>query len=200
MILYHLILALLWMLYCFLHSLLASLGFKKMVQRVSGKGYQYYRLYYTLFAFLSLAALIYFGVSIPTIQIFRPPVFILAIGYLFTIAGLGLMMICIKKYFIGLSGLLSLVKERRSQTLIITGVHQYVRHPLYLGTFAFIWGLFLVLPYLSFGISNLIITVYTLIGIRLEESKLITEFGESYRLYKEKVPKLIPFTKAKLHF
>jgi protein-S-isoprenylcysteine O-methyltransferase Ste14 len=56
-----------------------------------------------------------------------------------------------------------------------------------------LWGLFIILPYLSFLISNIIITIYTLIGIELEEKKLELEFGESYRQYKQKVPKLLPF-------
>jgi protein-S-isoprenylcysteine O-methyltransferase Ste14 len=96
-----------------------------------------------------------------------------------------------------LSGLRSLVIEDFSNELQITGIHKYTRHPLYLGTFGFIWGLFLLLPYLSLFIANIVITVYTLIGIRLEEQKLINEFGESYVKYRSTVPKLIPFLKPK---
>jgi protein-S-isoprenylcysteine O-methyltransferase Ste14 len=112
------------------------------------------------------------------------------------LSGLSLMLVCIKKYFISLSGLLSLVKETVSHQLLITGIHRYIRHPLYLGTFTFLWGLFLTTPYLSLLIANSIITVYTLIGIRLEETKLINEFGENYKLYQKKVPKLIPSFKT----
>jgi protein-S-isoprenylcysteine O-methyltransferase Ste14 len=41
-------------------------------------------------------------------------------------------------------------------------------------------------------IAALIITVYVLFGIRLEEKKLYIEYGESYKEYSQKVPKLIP--------
>ena len=77
------------------------------------------------------------------------------------------MILCIKNYFLSLSGLKSLLNESYSNELIIKGVHRYVRHPLYLGTFAFIWGLWLLLPTVSFLIVNVIITTYTLVGIRL---------------------------------
>ena len=96
-----------------------------------------------------------------------------------------------------LSGLRSLAIEDFSNELQITGIHKYVRHPLYLGTFMFIWGLFLVIPLLSLLIANVIITVYTLIGIELEEKKLLSEFGENYRLYRQTVPKLIPTFKLR---
>jgi len=60
------------------------------------------------------------------------------------------------------------------------------------GTFLFIWGLFIFMPYASLLISNLIITCYTLIGIRFEEQKLLREFGQPYEEYKKRVPKIIP--------
>ena len=107
------------------------------------------------------------------------------------------MILCIQKYFISLSGLRSLINEKSSDILMINGIHRYMRHPLYLGTFLFIWGLFLIQPYLSLLIANTIITVYTLIGIGFEENKLVEEFGEQYTQYKKNVPKLFPFIKIK---
>jgi len=52
--------------------------------------------------------------------------------------------------------------------------------------------LFLILPYLSVLISNLVITLYTMIAIRFEEAKLIKEFGEEYRIYRKQVPMILP--------
>jgi protein-S-isoprenylcysteine O-methyltransferase Ste14 len=69
-----------------------------------------------------------------------------------------------------------------------------VRHPLYLGTFLFIWGAWLIIPLVSFGITNVVITLYTLIGIHFEERKLVEEFGQSYISYSRQVPKIIPFS------
>jgi methanethiol S-methyltransferase len=121
-------------------------------------------------------------------------------GILAAAAGLVLMLVCIRKYFFSLSGLRGLFIESATNELIITGVHKFMRHPLYLGTFAFIWGFFIVYPYLSLFISNTVITVYTLIGIHLEEQKLVAEFGDQYRQYRQRVPKLIPRFRSRRDF
>jgi protein-S-isoprenylcysteine O-methyltransferase Ste14 len=119
-------------------------------------------------------------------------------GGIISIGGLTVMGICIKKYFAQLSGLKSLyLNEKSSNILMITGIHTYIRHPLYAGTFLFIWGLWLLFPLLSLLITNFIITIYTIIGIHWEEEKLEAEFGESYQEYKSKVPKLIPSVRFK---
>lgn len=161
------------------------------------KNFKGYRLGYTLFAFIFLVALLYYQISIATIQLLSSMQIIKTAGTILSVAGLLLMLICIRKYFMSLSGLRSLIVENYSNQLQITGVHKYVRHPLYLGTFTFIWGLFLLLPYLSLLIANVMITIYTFIGIGLEEKKLIAEFGNSYTCYQNSVPKLIPFFKFK---
>jgi protein-S-isoprenylcysteine O-methyltransferase Ste14 len=76
--------------------------------------------------------------------------------------------------------------------LQISGVHRYVRHPLYLGTFIFLWGLFLLIPLWSSLIAVVLIQAYTQTGIIFEEKKLVAEFGDQYRDYQQAVPKLIP--------
>jgi protein-S-isoprenylcysteine O-methyltransferase Ste14 len=40
------------------------------------------------------------------------------------------------------------------------------------------------------------LTVYIIIGTKLEEKKLVLEFGEAYIKYQKEVPMLIPFTKV----
>ena len=196
MILNHIFLALLWIVYCVLHSVLASDWIKKNM-RMRMKNFKWYRLWYTLFAFVFLAAIIYFEVEMATMQLFQPNSFTVIAGTVLSLSGLGLMFICIRKYFMNLSGLRSLFIENFSNELQIKGVHKYVRHPLYLGTFVFIWGLLLLMPLASLLISNTIITIYTLIGIGLEERKLLTEFGESYSKYRKTVPMLIPSVKLR---
>lgn len=195
MVFNHIILAVLWIVYCALHSALASEELKKILrQRI--KDYKWYRLWYTLFAFVFLIVVLYFQVTIHTIKLFAPVIFFSVAGVIIGVAGLILMLVCIRKYFMNLSGLRSLVIENFSNKLQITGIHKYVRHPLYLGTFLFIWGLFVFMPLLSLLVANIIITGYTLIGIELEEKKLVNEFGESYHEYRKTVPKLVPFLKS----
>lgn len=110
------------------------------------------------------------------------------------VGGIAIMAICIRKYFLHLSGLKSLYlnDEQAANQLQITGIHRFVRHPLYSGTFMAIWGLWLLVPRLSLLLANLVITAYTLMAIAWEEQKLEAEFGDSYRRYKKEVPRLIP--------
>ncbi|HWI91130.1 MAG TPA: isoprenylcysteine carboxylmethyltransferase family protein [Flavisolibacter sp.] len=186
----------LWIVYCVLHSVLASEWIKQTLHR-NFKAYRWYRLFYTVFAFIFLVVIIYCQIQMRTIELFQRGNFVFVVGIITLTSGLFLMLVCIRKYFMNLSGLRSLAIEDFSNELQITGVHKYVRHPLYLGTFIFIWGLFLIIPQLSMLIANVIITVYTLIGIEIEERKLLAEFGDDYRLYRQTVPKLVPFPKLK---
>jgi protein-S-isoprenylcysteine O-methyltransferase Ste14 len=82
--------------------------------------------------------------------------------------------------------------EDKGPVLELTGIHTYVRHPLYLGTLATLWSVFLFFPLLNNLIACLAITVYTLIGIRLEERKLLRIFGRQYADYRRHTPMLIP--------
>jgi len=106
--------------------------------------------------------------------------------------GLVIMGICVRKYFYELSGLQAFQKREFRMTLQQKGLHKYVRHPLYFGTLLFIWGLFVIFPFLNNLIACVVITGYTLIGIELEEKKLQMEFGDEYDEYAKRVPKLIP--------
>ncbi|HEV7333707.1 MAG TPA: isoprenylcysteine carboxylmethyltransferase family protein [Flavisolibacter sp.] len=188
----HLLLAVLWITYCVLHSVLASLTVKTRVQKFAGVYFRHYRLFYTVFAAVSLVAIVYFQLRIQSTELLTTTLFSKIAGSLLGLIGISIMLVCIKKYFVSLSGIKSLVQETPSTELMIAGIHRYIRHPLYLGTFLAIWGLWLLFPTLSLFISNVVITAYTLYAIQLEEEKLIAEFGEQYREYQKRVPKLIP--------
>lgn len=165
--------------------------------RALGNNFRFYRLYYSLFAFAGFAALLFFQVTLFSPYFFSPTAASEAAGIVIGLAGLLIMVISIKKYFGRLSGLKTLFLDEvnTGNKLLITGIHRYVRHPLYSGTFLFIWGLFLFVPHASLLISNCIITIYTLIGVRFEENKLVKEFGQSYDEYKKRVPAIIPSLK-----
>jgi methanethiol S-methyltransferase len=198
MLIQHLLLAFFWILYCILHSVLASSKVKKGFEPVLKANYKYYRLFYTLFAFAGFVLIIYYQITISTIALFDVNTILFVIGLIVMLTGLLIMAISIKKYFMSLSGIKTLVTEEpQTNELRIDGVHKYVRHPLYSGTFLFIWGLFLLFPLLSLFIANAIITVYTLIGIVFEEQKLLKEFGNAYSDYQKQVPKIIPSFKRR---
>ena len=188
----HILLLLFWVLYGVLHSLLASLLLKKWLYKKAPAYEKYYRLGYSVFAFTSLVSLLWFQISITGIVLFVNGWLRFVPGIPLAFAGLVIMIICSKNYFLHLLGVETFLKKDATAKLKTDGLHRFVRHPLYLGTFMFITGLFFCFPYLSNLIMVLVIILYTLIGIRLEEKKLLIEFGEAYSLYQKKVPRLIP--------
>jgi methanethiol S-methyltransferase len=102
--------------------------------------------------------------------------------------GMFIMALCIRKYFAEMSGLYKLTSE----TLETTGMHRFVRHPLYLGTLMFILSLSLFWPEAKNFMALFVLFIYTRVGIYLEEKKLFYQFGEEYVSYKGNVPMLIP--------
>lgn len=182
----------LWVMYCTIHSLLAENTVKNYIQNFIGIGFKYYRPMYSIFAFITLALLLWFQFSIKSSWLFTPSIYTYLPGIIAGLTGLSIMTICINKYFYEMSGLQAIKNPQAKQTLQQSGLHQYVRHPLYLGTLLFIGGLFLIFPLMSNLIAAIIITLYVLLGIRLEEKKLELQFGSTYIEYAKKVPKLIP--------
>lgn len=192
----HILLAVFWIVFCFFHSFFANLGVKQKAANWLKQKFIYYRFYYTVFAFVSFGLVIFYQLWLPSFNLFQKTTVTNITGMIIGGGGLVIMAICIRKYFMSLSGVKTLIADHTQNDLQITGIHRFMRHPLYSGTFLFIWGLFLLIPTLSLFIANAIITGYTLLAIRWEEEKLIAEFGDQYRQYKKRVPRLIPFLKT----
>jgi protein-S-isoprenylcysteine O-methyltransferase Ste14 len=67
--------------------------------------------------------------------------------------------------------------------------HRYVRHPWYFFGLVLIWTRDMSVTTL---LSSVFITLYFVIGSRLEERKLLVYHGDVYRRYMARVPGLIP--------
>ena len=94
--------------------------------------------------------------------------------------------------FLGIDRLLT--RENTAPVkFIVRGMNQYVRHPIYSGLLLMFLGLFILLPTFMTLMVVLISLIYLDIGMRLEEKKLVAEFGEQYRDYQKEVKKMIPF-------
>jgi protein-S-isoprenylcysteine O-methyltransferase Ste14 len=188
----HIILVLLWLLFGILHSALAADRWKRLMLQWLGAGFKYYHFAYSVFAALSLAGILIFQFTMHSRLLYVAPVWVKGLFCLPVLAGLFIMLVVIRKYFFSLSGISVFYKEQPPVVLEQGGLHRYVRHPLYFGTLLFIWSLFLLFPYLNNLLACIVITLYTVLGARLEEKKLVVQFGEQYRMYKQHVPMLIP--------
>lgn len=178
-----------WVLYSFLHSALATLRTKTLITKLLQWPDSTYRIAYNLLAVLGLLALIYAQFKIESFSLFSKTTVINILAGCISFVGITIMISCIRKYFKQLSGMQG---EKTREVLEVDGLHRFVRHPLYLGTFIFLTGLFIFFPMVKNLGAVIIIITYTLIGIRFEEQKLVRRFGEAYREYQQKVPKIIP--------
>jgi protein-S-isoprenylcysteine O-methyltransferase Ste14 len=71
----------------------------------------------------------------------------------------------------------------------ISPIHRYVRHPWYFFGLVLVWS---GDKNPSLLISALAITIYLIVGSRLEERKLVALHGDAYRRYRQRVAGLVP--------
>lgn len=185
-------LALGWIGYGAIHSILASIKCKDFFERKAPFIAQHYRLLYLLIASITLVMMAFLFWETPRFLLWEQTLNFQIPGIILIISGSIIMGIIIRKYFRTTKNINDLIYDKNVPELFEKGLHSYVRHPLYLGTFLLIWGFFLLFPYGSLLVTNVIITLYTLLGIVYEEKKLIRVFGEKYARYKKEVPMIFP--------
>src|SRR5207302_7200524 len=140
---------------------MAATWFKTLIKLIMGRYFTYYRLIYSCIAAITLLLLLIFQFNHASRQLFKPAWPFVMVCIVFSIIGLSIMIVCIKKYFLNLSGVDVLIKRQRVPVLEQQGLHGYVRHPLYAGTLLFIWSIFFIFPFLNNLIACIIITLYT---------------------------------------
>ena len=187
-------LALYWILYFILHSILASNWLKLLIKNKFSALYPFYRLTYNGIALITLIFVLKFQDSITPTFFFQKTILLQIIGFSIIILGATLGYLSFKNYstseFLGLD--YNKTPEKNKDILNTSGFNSFVRHPLYFASLLLIWGYFLANPNSNILIMNGVITAYLIIGTKLEEQKLIKEFGQQYKDYINHVPMLIP--------
>ena len=187
MLLNHLIFLGCWALFYTIHSLLASNGFKSKVALNPTT----YRLIYSLFSTLSFAFILLLGASIYSAFILPPSPITTYIGLMLATFGLFVIKRSFRNY--SLQVFLGLKKESQSdQKLKKDKLQSKIRYPLYTGTILLFLGYFIYNPLLVNLVSLVALLAYLPFGIRLEEKKLIQQFGDEYLEYKKSTPALFP--------
>ena len=180
--------------YAAIHSLLASLRVKAWVRaRFGPRSDRWYRIGFNLLAlifWLPVAYLLRILPDQPLYQIPAPWIFLTlagqALGGILVLVGLLQTDIW---HFLGFRQLLTPQVEAETP-LTIRGLYRWVRHPLYSGSFLIIW----LNPVMT---RNLLVvtfwlSVYLVVGAKLEERRLVHAFGDAYRQYQRRVPMFIP--------
>lgn len=194
------ILLVLFGLYGYSHSLLASLRFKTFLKRQFGKYIAFYRLIFNLIALLGLYLIWEFGPH-PSLLVYEFPYpydLIIVVVQLSALAGVlwCFKYICFKE-FIGLSQINRFLSNEYDEneldekmTFRAEGPYKFSRHPIYLFSILFLlfrpeMNLFYLTMFISF-------VIYFYIGSVYEEKKLIDVFGDDYIEYKRSVSRIFP--------
>jgi len=187
-------LAMSWMAYFLIHSLLASIIVKQFIASRWPGAMPAYRLMFNIVALLLLAIPLWFTFSWsgPALWEWTGVAFWLTTG-LALIAVVGFLW-SLKFYdgseFLGfrqLSGNITSVDDQEQFQL--SPLHRWVRHPWYFFALLLIWTRDM---HAAMLMSSIMMTLYFVIGSRFEETKLMRYHGERYRRYCELVPGLIP--------
>lgn len=180
--------------YFVMHSLLASLWLKDWVHRHWPKLMPAYRLVFNFLAVLLLIPLLWYMQQNPGPLVWHWP------GLLgWVMKGLTIMAILgfiwsLKSYdnsvFLGITQWRNRhVASHDPESLHISTLHRFVRHPWYFFFLVILWAQDLHLTQL---VAYSLISAYLVIGSRIEERKLIVHYGEAYREYCRQVPGLSP--------
>jgi hypothetical protein len=193
------LLCVLWISWCTMHSLLIDVTFIKAVNKHASCLTRYYRLLYnglSLVTFIPLMIITRIAegsviVSWEGIYIFVR-ILLLAAAFLLFKGGS-------KKYdlqyFLGVKQL-----QTGDEHLLLSdteefterGVFGVTRHPWYLGSLLFIWSMLAEYP-LPVFLAVCIMSVYLVIGTILEERKIVARYGDSYRSYRQRVSMFFPW-------
>ena len=187
-------LACFWVFFFTLHSVLALLPVKNRFFSM-GISPMKYRLAYNIIALVTLIPIVVYSAAINSGYVILPTNLTKYTGLL--LAGWGVIIVraAFKSYdtkaFLGLHNL------EKENEFTNWGLLKYVRHPMYSGSILGIIGYFFYTPKLSTLISAGMIIIYFVVGIYIEEKKLIAQFGKTYLDYKKITPMLIPRFKRK---
>jgi len=189
-------LAVLWVLWCALHSGMISVTATGYLKRWLGRQFRIYRLIFNLVALTTVIPVMVYEQWLRGPLLFRWEGFLILFQVILLISALLLFLAGARHY-----DLLQFLGFRQIKTgsshnaltetgeLDTTGVLDITRHPWYLGGILIIWTRDVDTSAL---VSNIILTLYFIVGTVLEERKLLIEYGDDYRRYQERVSMLIP--------
>lgn len=112
------------------------------------------------------------------------------LGLIFTIGGVGFAIWA--RWFLG-GNWSSMVTIKQDHTLIRTGPYAVVRHPIYAGLLLAMLGTAIAFDEFGAFLGVVLALATWLAKARIEESFLLSQFGEAYVQYRQCVKTLIPF-------
>lgn len=184
--------ALAWAAYFALHSVLAANATKARIGRRWPRLVPGYRAAFNLIALVALLPILWLMYSAGGAWLWRWTGALWWLANALALLALLCFVASTRAYdmdeFLGLRQLKKQSGEG-DQRFTLSFFHRFVRHPWYCFGLVLLWTRDMNGPLL---VSALAVTLYLMVGSRLEERKLLVQYGQPYRDYMDKVPALIP--------
>lgn len=187
-----LIMAAYFVLFGFVHSILADPRPKLMAKHIFGEAAdRWYRVAFIILALIMMVPFFYILAFLPDkvlYEVRNPWKWMMIAGQV--IAAFGALIALWQTNIAHFFGLAQLQGNKNSGGLVTTGFYCHLRNPLFLFGILFL----LLFPYMTLSLLtfNILATIYFYLGALHEERSLINEFGKKYRDYRRKVPMFIP--------
>lgn len=186
-------LALLWVAWCALHSLLIARPVQRALRIRLGERFRSVRLAYNLLAAVTFVPIYGYSLSLPGPIVFDWWGAWIPIGAPLLAASILLFWAGGQVYdlgvFLGVAGR-ARAGMAEAGGLSRRGILGAIRHPWYTAGLCILW----VKPKDAASlVTSILLSAYLVVGAHLEERKLLAEFGDDYRAYRREVSMFLPF-------
>lgn len=192
----YILLAVMWSVYCAVHSLMIAPPFLGWVRERFPDGHRFHRLGFNIFSILTLIPVAAYSLTLTSSPLFEWDGRLRWLQALMVLTGVGLLWAGARAYdfkeFMGLAQIASPDTCRSIGAhceLNTSGVLGLLRHPWYTAAFFLLWARDLDPTAI---VTNTVLSVYIVIGTLLEERKLIAAYGQAYRDYQQNVSMFLP--------
>jgi protein-S-isoprenylcysteine O-methyltransferase Ste14 len=194
--------ALLWALWCCLHSLLITRRWRAGVHAWLGERFAagWYRIIFVCVSTGTLLPVLLFQARLPETRLFAWPGWWLGARIVLLVYGLYMFYAGLRRYdmafFLGFSQVRAYLAGAPVPRPVFNPDRiGGVRHPWYSGGIALVWA---AGPLTDVTLArNLVISAYFVIGAFLEERKLLADIGAPYEEYRRRLPMLFPWPRGR---
>jgi protein-S-isoprenylcysteine O-methyltransferase Ste14 len=189
------LLAVLWTVYCTVHSTMISASVTTYLARRWSALLRFYRLLFNAVAVVTLIPIVLYARSLSGAPLWRWVGVGLWVRYALLAGGVLLLIAGARHYslrqFVGLAQLRGAPAKGLAADggIDSTGVLALIRHPWYVAVVLIIWARDLDAARL---VTNGVLTLYVCVGSVLEERKLLRELGPAYAAYQARVSMFVP--------
>lgn len=176
-------------LYGALHSALISPAVKAWAAQRWGLRGKAYRLAFNILSTLLLLPVLALPLRYPDRLLYRLPWPWAALAVAVQLLGVLLVLDAVRRT--GLWTFLGLRDPEGQRTFTVTGPYRWMRHPIYAGSLLFLWASPLMTRNQALFYAAL--SLYLVVGERIEERRLLHEWGAVYRDYRRRVPTWTPW-------